>query len=298
MAARKMRAVAAQYWQLGEKRVELDRSRVMAIVNAAPDSFYASSVVEIGVEAELIRRIEALLAEGPHIVDVGGQSTRPGSERIGPAEELRRVLPVIAVLRELAPELPITVDTYHSAVAREALAAGADGVNDISAGRLDPELLEVVAHSGCGYVLMHMQGTPETMQARPHYEDCVAEVEAFLVDGLEGIASRGILREKVAIDPGIGFGKRLRDNVELLRAAPRLARLGHPLLYGVSRKRFIEAACADLPVATKPGNAEQRLPGTLGVTWQLLNDGVMLHRLHDVAAARQLFAVWEALQRG
>jgi dihydropteroate synthase len=268
----------------------------MAIVNAAPDSFWKGSIVSGELSAVAKPRLEALLAEGPDIIDIGGQSTRPGSERIGSSEEIRRVLPLIGIIRDLDPSLPITVDTYHSSVAQAALRAGADGINDISAGRYDPELPAVVRTFGCGYVLMHMQGTPETMQSHPHYDDCVGEVEAFLREQLGQLAVRGIEQERIAIDPGIGFGKRLRDNVELLRAAPRLAQLGHPVLYGVSRKRFIEAACAELPEPARPADASDRLPGTLGVTWELLNRGVMLHRVHDVAAARQLFALWEALR--
>jgi dihydropteroate synthase len=170
-------------------------------------------------------------------------------------------------------------------------------VNDISAGRLDPALLDVVAQAQCGYVLMHMQGTPETMQNNPQYSDCANEVESFLREQLAALEARGIARERVVLDPGIGFGKRLQDNLDLLNAAPRLAGLGCPLLYGVSRKRFIAAACEELPEAARPVDSEQRLAGTSAVTWHLLNHGVMLHRLHDVATARQVFALWEALSR-
>lgn len=282
-------------WQLGGRRISLDRPRVMAIVNAAPDSFHAGSIVDSELPAVLRPALEALLAQGPDIVDIGGQSTRPGSPRVGPEEELRRVLPLLRELRALDPDIPVTVDTYHAAVARAALDSGADGVNDISAGRLDPALLDVVVQAQCGYVLMHMQGTPETMQDNPHYADCPAEVEQFLHGQLTALESRGITRERVVLDPGIGFGKRLRDNLDLLNAAARLARLGPPLLYGISRKRFIAAACENLPPAAQPLETAQRLPGTAAVTWHLLTQGVMLHRLHDVAAARQIFALWEAL---
>ena len=144
---------------------------------------------------------------------------------------------------------------------------------------------------------MHMQGTPDTMQAAPHYTDCVGEVEQFLAERLAEAQRRGIARERIALDPGIGFGKRLQDNLDLLNAAERLAQLGQPLLYGVSRKSFILKACAALPEAARPVEAAQRLPGTMGVTWHLLGKGVLLHRLHDVAAARQVFALWTALSK-
>jgi dihydropteroate synthase len=284
------------HWLLGGKRIDLARPRVMAIVNATPDSFHAGSLVQSELPDYLAPVLEALLAQGPDIVDIGGQSTRPGSPRVGAAEELRRVRPVLEELRKLDDAIPVTVDTYHASVAHAALELGADGVNDISAGRLDDRLLDIVAAGQCGYVLMHMQGTPETMQDAPHYADCAGEVEAFLRAGLAALEQRGIARERVALDPGIGFGKRLQNNLDLLNAAGRLAALGAPLLYGVSRKRFIANACADLPPAAQPVETEARLAGTAAVTWHLLQQGVMLHRLHDVAAARQVFALWEALQ--
>jgi dihydropteroate synthase len=262
---------------------------VIAIVNATPDSFYAAS--RVGTGAGLREALGALLDAQPDAVDVGGQSTRPGSARVGAAEELRRVLPVIAALRELSAALPITVDTFCADVAREGLSAGADGVNDISAGRLDPALLGVVAASGCGYVLMHMQGEPQTMQQAPEYADCLGEVRGFLAAELARLERLGVARERVVLDPGIGFGKRLPDNLALIRGAEALAALGRPLLYGVSRKSFIG----------KLGGAEDpaaRLPGTLGVTWELLCRGVMLHRVHDPRPVRQLIAVWEAVHAG
>jgi dihydropteroate synthase len=286
---------ASQFWHLGTRRIDLSRPRVMAVVNATPDSFHAGSLIASELPAVLQPALAALLAQGPDIIDIGGQSTRPGSPRVGPQEELRRVRPVLAELRRLDGAIPVTVDTYHADVARAALDLGADGINDVSAGRFDPALLDVVARAQCGYVLMHMLGTPEMMQDNPHYTDCAGEVEAFLRNGLAELERRGLARERVALDPGIGFGKRLQDNFDLLRAAGRLAALGAPLLYGVSRKRFILNACAALPEAVQPQDTAQRLPGTAAVTWYLLGQGVMLHRLHDVAAARQVFALWEGL---
>ena len=229
-----------------------------------------------------------MVDEGADIIDIGGQSTRPGSEQVSVNEELNRVIPVIEELRLLNDAIPITVDTYHAEVGRAALAAGADGINDISAGGMDPELLPLVAESGCGYVLMHMLGTPATMQQNPHYDDCIGEVSAFFEEHLAALAELGVQRECVVLDPGIGFGKRLEDNLALLAHASKLAQLGRPLLYGVSRKSFISQLSGEQ-------DAGQRLPGTLGVTWDLLSQGVMLHRVHDVREMRQLIDVWQGL---
>jgi dihydropteroate synthase len=279
--------LAPPVWRLGDKLVDCSRPRVMAIVNATPDSFYAGSTLVYDAQQ---RRdaLARLLAEEPDIIDIGGQSTRPGSARVSAAEELSRVLPVIQSVRELCASCPLTVDTYSSEVAREALSAGADGVNDISGGSMDPLLWEAVAESQCGYVLMHMQGTPETMQLEPRYEDVVSEVRSFLADGLSRLQAAGVAAERVVLDPGIGFGKRLEDNVALVRHAADLSSVGRPLLYGVSRKSFI----ARLGAGKAP---EDRLPGTLAATWELLRQGVMLHRVHDVADVKQVFFVFEGL---
>ena len=276
-------------WRLGTRAISLDRPRIMAIANATPDSFYAGS--RLGSDRGLLREsLAALLDAGPDVVDLGGQSTRPGSERVGAEEELRRVLPALEELRSLDGSVAVTVDTYHASVAAAALASGADGVNDISAGRMDPELWPLVARRGCGYVLMHMQGTPESMQREPSYGDCVAEVGGFLRDRMEALSALGVARGTVVADPGVGFGKRPGDNAALVRDARRVADLaGVPLLYGISRKSFIMHLSG-------AEDAADRLPGTLGVTWELLNQGVMLHRVHDVAAVRQLCDVWWGIQ--
>ncbi len=274
-------------WRIGRFTLDCSSTRIIAIANVTPDSFYSGSRV---ATATLRDQLDSIFSQQPDTLDIGGQSTRPGSPRVSADEELLRVLPALAIARELAPEIPITVDTYSAAVAEAALDAGADGINDISAGSLDPDLLDVIAaHPSCGYVLMHMQGTPETMQQSPHYDDVVAEVKEFFAAKLDELEQRGIARERVVLDPGIGFGKRLEDNLALIRHASEFHELGRPLLYGVSRKSFI--AKLD-PSAT---DAADRLPGTLAVTLALLQRGVMLHRVHDVAATRQLMNVWHAL---
>lgn len=274
-------------WRMGDKLIDCSVPRVMAIANLTPDSFFAGS--RIAMEpAQRRQALAALLGGGADIIDVGGQSTRPGSGRVGAKEELNRVLPAIEELRSLAADIPITVDTYSAEVARRALEAGADGVNDISAGRLDPEILPLVAESGCGYVLMHMLGTPETMQQDPHYADCLAEVKNFLAERLAYLEDLGVDRERVVLDPGIGFGKRQEDNLALLLGAPELASIGRPLLYGISRKSVIGWMGGQ-------ASAEMRLPGTLGLTWELLNGGVMLHRVHDPVEVCQLMEIWRKL---
>lgn len=275
-------------WRLADKTIDCSRPRIIAIVNATPDSFYSPSRYCAG--PGLADALARLVAQTPDAVDIGGQSSRPGSERISVDEELRRVIPVVSALRHLDPALPITIDTFQAQVVREALAAGADGVNDISAGKLDSALLQEVVDSDCGYVLMHMQGTPETMQHQPQYGDCVREIGEFMKQHLGWLKRAGVKLDRVVLDPGVGFGKRLADNLELIQSADELAKIGRPLLYGISRKSFIgKLTGADDPV--------DRLPGTLGVTWELLNKGVMLHRVHDPGPVRQVFLLWEALRK-
>lgn len=279
-------------WKLGRHQIDCSVPRIMAVANVTPDSFYDDSQLPFDPPS-LRTRLAAIIGQQPDLLDIGGQSTRPGSPRVPPEEELRRVIPALRLARELAPELPITVDTYSAMVAREVLAAGADGINDISGGELDPELLKVIAqHRGCGYVLMHMQGTPETMQANPTYVDAVTEIKAFLGRQLGNLVAAGVDSERIVLDPGIGFGKRLEDNVALIRRAGELLELGRPVVYGVSRKSFIGKLDAS---ARTP---KDRLPGTLAATWELLRQGVTIHRVHDVAEVRQVMRVWQGIGGG
>lgn len=210
----------------------------MGIVNVTPDSFSDGGRYRAPAAAvELARRH---VAAGAACVDVGGESTRPGAGPIPVAEELDRVLPAVRAIRAELPDLPISVDTRKAAVAEAALAAGASMINDITAGRGDPDMLALVAAGACDVVLMHMRGEPDTMQDDPHYEDAVAEVYAFLSQRVAAVEAAGIAREHLVIDPGIGFGKRLEDNLVLLRAAGDLRRrFGLPLLIGLSRKSLL-----------------------------------------------------------
>jgi dihydropteroate synthase len=263
------------------------RTAIMGVINVTPDSFYdggrrldAGQAVAAGV---------AMAAGGADIIDIGGESTRPGAAVVSEAEELDRVLPVIRGLRkEIA--LPISIDTYKSAVAMSALEAGADIVNDISALRFDAAMASLVAKEKVPVVLMHMQGTPGTMQADPRYTDVVREVRDFLAAELYEAQDAGIAAQSIIIDPGIGFGKTLEHNLELLRGLPVLAALGQPLLVGVSRKTFIGKILDALP--------EQRLEGSLAAAVAAVLAGANLLRVHDVAETRKAVQVADALRFG
>ncbi|MDQ6810409.1 MAG: dihydropteroate synthase [Actinomycetota bacterium] len=257
--------------------------RVMGILNVTPDSFsdggrflQAQAAIDHG------RR---LLAEGADIVDVGGESTRPGAEPVAPARELARVQPVIEGLAALAAGAQISIDTSKAPVARAALAAGASLVNDVSAFRADPEMAGLVADSGADCCLMHMLGEPRTMQREPRYSDVVAEVRAFLEERLAFAVREGVSERRVLVDPGIGFGKTLQHNLQLLGRLDELAALGRPIVIGTSRKRFLSHFAAD------PLDPGARLAGTLASNVLALERGASVFRVHDVAPVREALAV-------
>ena len=273
-------------WKCGQYTLALDAPLVMGIVNVTPDSF--SDGGEFEDPANAVAHGERLIAQGAAILDVGGESTRPGSDPVGIAEELARVRPVIARLS--AEGVPISVDTRNPEVARACVDAGASIVNDIS-GFIDPEMLDVAVSTSCGVVVMHMAGEPRTMQAAPHYDDVVAEVGGFLLAQAVALEAAGVSRDRIVLDPGIGFGKTLGHNLQLLRALPRLADLGYPLLVGASRKRFIgEISGVDDPKA--------RLGGSLAAAIESARAGVSVLRVHDVEATVQALAVSRAIARG
>ena len=258
----------------------------MGILNVTPDSFYDGGR-HADPEAALTHA-RRLLAEGADLIDIGGESSRPGAAPISADEECGRVIPVVAALRRQT-EVPISIDTTKAAVAAEALTVGADVVNDISAGRFDPGMLPLVAARGATIVLMHMQGTPATMQAAPHYVDVVAEVEAFLRERTEAARAAGIAADRIWLDPGIGFGKRREDNVALLANLGHLRGLGAPLLVGASRKRFLAADADDGP--------DDRLAASIAVATLAAAAGAAIVRVHDVAATRRAVALADALTR-
>lgn len=255
---------------------------IMGILNCTPDSF--SDGGRHFEPQQAVRRGVEMLDEGATIVDVGGESTRPGASPVDAAEEKRRVLPVIGTLRRAAPDAVISVDTSKTDVAAEALGAGADIVNDVT-GASEPGMLELVADHGAGIVLMHMRGEPRTMQSDLTYRHVVAEVHGHLVDRAASAVAAGIPRHRVWLDPGIGFGKDDDGNLALLAALGDLAVHGHPVVMGASNKSFI-GRLTGAPV-------DGRLPGTLGSLVAVLGVPNAVVRVHEPAAARQFLAIAE-----
>ncbi|MBO60654.1 MAG: dihydropteroate synthase [Verrucomicrobiales bacterium] len=259
---------------------------VMGIVNTTPDSFSDGGrfLDADAAEAHALR----LANEGAEILDIGGESTRPGSAEVTVQEELDRVIPVIERLAK-RPELVLSIDTQKPSVAREALTAGASIVNDIAANRADPEMWQVVAEAEAGYVCMHMQGTPQTMQAKPEYDDVTTEVIAFFKERLSLLLAHGVAAEQIALDPGIGFGKTLEHNIKLLRDLNKFSLVERPVLVGASRKSFIEKLLG-APV-------DERLPASLACAAWAAIQGSQIIRVHDVAVTAQAVRMAEALAR-
>ena len=264
----------------------LDRPRIMAVLNVTPDSF--SDGGRHFAAADAVARAEALIAAGADILDIGGESTRPGSDPVPAAEERDRVLPVIAALRGRGLRVPISIDTRKVAVAEAAFAAGADMLNDVSALGFDPALARLAAASGRPVALMHAKGDPKTMQDDPRYADVLLEVMDFLEGRIAAAEAAGVPRERLLVDPGIGFGKTVAHNLALVRGLALLHGLGCPILFGASRKRFIGA------IAGVPEPAA-RVPGSLAVALEALRQGAQVIRVHDAAETRQALALWAAL---
>lgn len=258
----------------------------MGIVNVTPDSFSDGGRHDTAQAA--VAHGLALLADGADILDIGGESTRPGATAVGEAEELARVIPVIERLRARAAA-PISIDTMKPAVARAAIAAGATIWNDVAALR-EPGAVETAAELGCEVVLMHMLGEPRTMQEDPRYDDVVAEVEAFLLARAEAAITGGVAKDRIQLDPGIGFGKTLDHNLALIAALPRFVASGFPILLGASRKRFIAA------IDHLAGQADQRLGGSLAVALEGVRAGVAAVRVHDVRETVQALSVYAAVE--
>jgi len=256
-------------WRAGAFELPLDRTLVMGILNVTPDSFYDGGRFLDADEAA--ERALAMVEEGADVIDVGAESSRPGSEPVPESEELRRLLPVVE--RVAAAGVPVSVDTYKPAVAGRALEAGACVVNDITGFR-NPGMVEVAAASGAGAVVMHMKGAPRTMQQNPTYGDVVAEVRGFLLGQAKLLEAAGVASERIMLDPGIGFGKTVEHNLELLRRLSEIAGTGYPVLVGPSRKSMI-GALLDLPV-------EERLEGTAACVAACVMNGASCVRVHDV----------------
>ena len=275
------------HWRIRDREVALDRPVVMGILNLTPDSFSDGGRFA-GID-DVVRRAREMAGEGADLLDLGGESTRPGAGEVSADEEAARVVPVLRALRD-ALDLPLSVDTRKAAVAREALAAGAHVVNDVS-GLADPGMAAAVAPSGAGLVLMHMRGTPATMQGLAEYDDVVDDVAAELASSLARADAAGIARERVVVDPGIGFAKTAEQNLALIASLRRLeGRIGRPVLLGPSRKAFIGALLGGVPAA-------ERDAGTVGACVAGLARGARLFRVHEVRGARQALDVaWAVLR--
>jgi dihydropteroate synthase len=259
---------------------------VVGILNITPDSFSdGGEFFDPGAAAE---HAATMLDEGADILDVGGESTRPGSDPVSQEEEIQRVIPVLERILSVRPEAVISVDTYRSGTATAALEAGASLVNDVTALRGDPRIASVIQEAACPVILMHMQGEPKTMQKEPHYEDVVREVRDFLAERAGYAVEAGIRPEKVILDPGIGFGKNLQHNLALLRNLDAIVDLGFPVLIGASRKSFMEKI-------TGVQEARDRVSGTVATTVLAYERGATFFRVHDVRANREALAVAEAV---
>jgi len=260
------------------------RVLLMGVVNVTPDSFSDGGEF-ISPDLAVAHALE-MAAEGADIIDIGGESTRPGATPVSEGEELRRVLPVV---EELAPQLAIamSIDTMKPSVARAAVAAGASIINDVGANRDDAEMWRIAAETGAGYILMHMKGVPATMQKHPSYKDVVGEVNEFFGERLERLNACGLGKEQVALDVGIGFGKRDVDNFQLLASLGEFTKWGRPLLVGVSRKSFLGQTSGAPP--------KERLPAALACACWAVERGAAIIRTHDVAATRQALELTRSL---
>jgi dihydropteroate synthase len=265
----------------------LDRPSIMGVVNVTPDSFSDGGSFDSAQAA--VDHALRLVEQGADLLDVGGESTRPGAGPVDESEELRRVLPVVEALAARAG-VPVSIDTAKPSVMRAALAAGASMVNDVLALRADGAL-DAVAEAGAAAVLMHMRGEPRTMQQDPHYDDVVADVHRFLADRILACQFAGIDRARLIVDPGFGFGKTLAHNLDLLRGMDRFATLGVPVLAGLSRKAMIGAI-------TGRDTPRERLHGSVAAALLAVQKGAAIVRVHDVAATRDALAVWQAVASG
>jgi len=268
---------------------QLDKPLIMGILNITPDSFSDGGKYKSIDDA--IQQVKRMLAEGVDIIDIGGESTRPGSDSVTDMDQIQRVIPVITAIRQqLKSDILISIDTTSSEVAKAALAAGANIVNDVSAGQDDETILALAAQTDVPIILMHSQGTPKTMQENPYYDDVVQEVIEVLKKRINAALNAGIKKENIALDPGIGFGKRRQDNLDLLAHLDELVALGFPVLLGTSRKRFMGTLCD----VTEPS---ELVTATAVTTALGVMAGVQLFRVHDVKENRQAADVAWAIKQ-
>uniref|UniRef100_A0A7C3MJE0 Dihydropteroate synthase n=1 Tax=Dictyoglomus thermophilum TaxID=14 RepID=A0A7C3MJE0_DICTH len=270
-----------------KRKIIFDRTLIMGIINVTPDSFYANSR-KINLE-EILNTAKYMIENKVDIIDIGGQSTRPGSDPVDEEEEINRVIPAVKIIRENFSNIFISVDTYRARVAEKAIELGADMINDISGFRFDDNLVKVISEYKIPYVLMHMKGTPKDMQINPYYDDVIKEIYEFFLERLNYAEGYRVDLDKVIIDPGIGFGKRYEDNLEILARITEFKSLKKPILIGASRKSFIGKVLGDIP-------PEERLEGTLGVTALCALKDVDIVRVHDVKENKRVIDVIEAIK--
>lgn len=256
----------------------------MGILNVTPDSF--SDGGEVTDRDAAVKKGLRLIEQGADILDIGGESTRPGSDPVPLEEELRRVVPVVEQLANQT-DVPISVDTTKAEVARQSLAAGAAIINDISGLTFDPEMIPLAAETGAGVICMHIQGTPQTMQDNPTYDDVIVDLKNWFQERLQELLSAGIEPGSIVLDPGIGFGKTAEHNLQILSHIREFQDLGYPILIGHSRKRFLSKLLGR--------DVEERLAGTVGVSIALASQAVEIIRLHDVEANRDAISAWKAV---
>ena len=266
------------------RQLTYEKMRVMGILNVTPDSFYSGS----RVGADVVARAEQMLADGADILDIGGESTRPGSDAVSVEEEIRRVVPAIEAVKKALPQCVISVDTYHAQTAQAAVNAGADIINDVTALTGDEAMAQVAAASKVPVVLMHMRGTPKTMQQNCEYTNVVTEVAAYLQQRAEELAGLGIGADKIILDPGIGFAKNTEQNLELLRGLDALTSFGCPVLLAASRKTVIGDVLGGLP-------PQERLEGTIALSLQAVYAGANMVRVHDVKENVRAIRMLEAV---
>ncbi len=269
------------YLRLRDKVWPLDRPYIMGIINVTPDSF--SDGGEADTPDKALARAEKLLREGADLLDIGAVSTRPGAPEVPEAEEHQRLLPALRAIRKAFPDVPISVDTFRGAIARVALEEGADLINDVSGGAWDPSLWPTIAHYQVPYILMHIQGTPQTMQISPTYENLTQEVWLYFVEKLQALAEHNI--HDVIIDLGFGFGKTIVHNYQLLKGLSLFRRLKRPILVGISRKSMLWRLLEVSPKET--------LWASTALHWQALLSGARLFRVHDPLPLRQILRIWE-----
>ena len=265
-----------------------DKMCVMGILNITPDSFYAGS--RVPVLDDVLTRAGQMLEQGAQILDIGGESTRPGSDSVDGEEERRRVLPMVAALRKEYPEAILSVDTYRADTAEAALEAGADIINDISAMEADPHMLDVAVRTKAPIILMHMRGTPKNMQQNCQYQDVVQEVAVYLAERAQLLRECGVGRDKIILDPGIGFAKDVEQNLRLMRDLHVLTSFGYPVLLAASRKSTIGAVLGGVP-------ADERLEGTIATSLQAVYAGAQMVRVHDVLENVRAIRMLEAILR-